>query len=95
MVPDPYSSVQGLLWNITKADERSLDRYEGVRRGVYRRAIVQVVKPNGQRTKALIYIATDSTPGTARPGYMEKVIAGAEQCGLPKTYIDQLKPWLR
>ena len=95
MINDPASTVQGLLWKITKADVRSLDRYEGVRRGLYKKATVEVLRPDGRKMKALTYIATDSTPGTPRPGYMEKVISGAEQCGLPKTYIDQLRPWLR
>lgn len=94
VIPDPACRVQGLLWRLTKADVRSLDRYEGVRRGVYRKDIVEVVRSDGKKVKALIYIATDSTPGTPRQGYMERIISGAEQCGLPKEYIDQLRPWL-
>jgi hypothetical protein len=94
VIPDPDSTVQGLLWKITKADERSLDHYEGVRRRVYKKDFVDVVKSDGGKIRALIYIATDSAPGKPRHGYMEKIIAGAEQCGLPKSYIDQLRPWL-
>jgi gamma-glutamylcyclotransferase (GGCT)/AIG2-like uncharacterized protein YtfP len=93
VVPDPVSAVHGLLWNITEEDERSLDRYEGVKRGVYRKDYVEVRLPDGQKTRALIYIGTNTQPGTARNGYMEKVYSAAQGCGLPKSYIDQLKAW--
>ena len=93
VVPDPASTVQGLLWKISKKDERSLSRHEGVKHGIYKKAFVGVGLPNGTTTRALIYVATDSHPGTARPGYLEKVVSGAEGCGLPKSYIDQLKRW--
>ena len=93
LVPDPTSTVQGLLWKISKKDERSLSRYEGVKHGIYKKAFVGVRLPNGTTTRALIYVATDSHPGTARAGYLEKVVSGAEGCGLPKSYIDQLKHW--
>ena len=93
VVSDPTSTVQGLLWKISKKDERSLSRYEGVKHGIYKKAFVGVRLPNGTTTRALIYVATDSHPGTARAGYLEKVVSGAEGCGLPKSYIDQLKHW--
>ncbi len=95
IVPDPASAVEGLLWSITDADERSLDRHEGVRRGVYRKALVELETQEGKTVKALVYIAADSTPGVPRPGYLEKIVSAAESCGLPTVYVDQLKPWLR
>jgi gamma-glutamylcyclotransferase (GGCT)/AIG2-like uncharacterized protein YtfP len=94
VVPDPASAVEGLLWRITDADERSLDHYEGVRQGVYRKAFVELETPDGRKIKALIYIAVDRVPGVPRPGYLEKIISAAEACGLPGAYVDQLKPWL-
>ena len=94
VVPDPASVVEGLLWRITDADERSLDHYEGVGQGTYRKALVELETMEGKKVKALVYIATDSAPGVPRPGYVEKIVSAAESCGLPKTYVDQLKPWL-
>ncbi|MGD0237237.1 MAG: gamma-glutamylcyclotransferase family protein [Syntrophorhabdales bacterium] len=93
-VPDPASTVQGLLWNISEIDERALDYYEGVTQGIYRKAFVEVNLPDGTTTRALTYLATDTHPGPARAGYAEKILSAAEGCGLPKTYIDQLKRWL-
>ena len=94
VVPDPASKVQGLLWRITEEDERSLDRYEGVMQGDYKKTFLEVSVPGEGKIRALVYVSTDSTPGEARPGYMEKIVWAAEACGLPKTYVDQLKPWL-
>ena len=93
VVADPQSSVQGLLWNISKEDARSLNLYEGVKQGIYKRASVEVRLPDGTTKKAFIYVAADSKPGKARPGYLDKILSGAEACGLPKSYIDQLKGW--
>jgi gamma-glutamylcyclotransferase (GGCT)/AIG2-like uncharacterized protein YtfP len=95
VVPDPASTVKGLLWKISREDERSLDRHEGVVKGAYRKAFTEVVVPDGSKVRALFYVAADSTPGKARPGYMEKIVSAAEACRLPKAYVDQLKPWLR
>ena len=95
VVPDRASTVRGLLWRLSEEDQRSLDRHEGVVQGLYRKAFMKVNVSSGRKVRALVYVATDSTPGEARPGYMEKIVSAAEECGLPQTYIDQLKPWLR
>jgi len=94
VVPDPAAAVEGLLWRITDEDECSLDHYEGVNQGIYRKAFVELETQDGRRIKALIYIAADSAPGMPRPGYLEEIISAAESCGLPGAYVDQLKPWL-
>lgn len=31
--------VHGLLWTLTEADEKTLDRYEGVSKGLYRKVV--------------------------------------------------------
>ncbi len=96
VIPDPGSTVHGRLWRLTPDDERALDRYEGVAGDLYRKEYADIQLPDGRKDTALIYVATNSVPGKARPGYMEKVIAAAGECGLPQPYIDQLlKPWLR
>ena len=95
VVSDRASTVHGLLWRITKEDERSLDRHEGVVQGIYRKAFMKVSVSGGRKVRALVYVATDSTPGESRPGYMEKIVSAAQECGLPQAYIDQLKPWIR
>ena len=93
VAPDTTSTVQGLLWKISKKDERSLSRYEGVKQGIYKKAFVKVRLPDGTTTRALVYVATDSEPGGARAGYLEKILSAAEACGLPEAYRDQLRRW--
>jgi len=95
VVQDPSSVVQGLLWRISREDERSLDHHEGVTHGLYKKTFMRVALPSGKEIKALVYVATDSTPGEPRPGYMEKIVSAAEECGLPEAYIERLRPWAR
>ncbi len=66
VVPDPASSVYGMTWTLTADDERSLDRYEGVERGLYRKTSVEVRTADGNKTVAMMYVATDPTRGKAR-----------------------------
>jgi len=71
-----------------------LDHHEGVTQGLYKKTFLRVTLRSGKKTRALFYVATDSTAGEPRPGYMERIVSAAEECGLPDSYIDQLRPWL-
>jgi hypothetical protein len=96
VVNNDWSLVHGVLWMITDSDERVLDRYEGLAEGLYhkRRRWVELVAPP-QRTAvdSLLYVATDAEPGRPRAGYLEQVIAAAEDQGLPEEYIAELTTW--
>src|SRR5581483_6362788 len=54
VVPDPASRVPGVLYEITAADGRALDRYEEVP-ALYARAEVTVETDQGPKT-AMIYV---------------------------------------
>ena len=86
VVPSQGESIHGVLWEISKADEASLDRYEGVAAGFYRKVITRVWLDDGNAADALIYIATDETPGAPRAGYMERVVAAAKSHRLSAKY---------
>lgn len=89
IVPDPSARVVGVLWSLTPACERTLDEFEDVDGGLFRRdTIVVAGEP------ALVYLATDTAPGIARGGYLEAVIAAAEARGFPADYIEELRGWL-
>lgn len=77
VVPSQEEVVHGVLWEISKADEASLDRYEGVASGFYSKVITRVRFTDGNTADALIYVARDDRPGRARPGYLERVLAAA------------------
>jgi len=91
VVPAQGEAVHGVLWEVSKADEASLDYYEGVAAGFYRKVIARVRLDNGNVADALIYLARDDKPGHARPGYLERVVAAAECHLLAHEYIKALR----
>lgn len=93
VVPTSGRSVHGVLWELTPEDELELDRREGVRNGTYAKREVVVVRPNGSTATAIAYVAADSIRGAPRPGYLERILAGARRFGLPDDYVTELESW--
>lgn len=91
IVPCPDGVVYGLLWRLTAADVASLDDYEGLPEGLYRRGQIEVFAPEGRPVKAWAYFAADSEPGPPQPGYLEQVAAAAIRLGLPAEYVAGLR----
>ena len=89
LAPDPEARVVGVLWLLTPDCERTLDEFEEIDGGLFRR---EVINAGGEPT--LVYLATDTTPGSARAGYLEAVIAAAQARGFPADYIEELRGWL-
>lgn len=88
-VPERNAMVYGILWLVGPADERALDAYEEIARGLYRRTcltVEPVAKPRGgsQRMAALVYLASDASLGWPRPGYLEPIVAAAREYGFPR-----------
>lgn len=93
VVPREDGVVHGLLWRVSASDEKTLDGYEGVEQGIYRKEKLYVEAMGGSTEKALIYIASDTEPGVPRPGYIERIIAAAKEHGLPGNYQIELRSW--
>jgi gamma-glutamylcyclotransferase (GGCT)/AIG2-like uncharacterized protein YtfP len=93
VVPGLGMQVQGRLWWLDPEDEESLDHYEGVARGLYRKVLFNVDLPRGSPARALVYVAADQKAGTPREGYLELVIAAARSVELPLEYIAELEAW--
>jgi len=89
LVPDPAARVVGVLWSLTPACERTLDEFEEIDGGLFRRESIVIA---GEPT--LVYLATDAAPGSVRAGYLETVIAAAEARGFPADYVEVLRGWL-
>jgi hypothetical protein len=90
ILPEPASHVLGLLWTLTPACETALDRYEGVHRGLY---LKQEIAIEGEA--ALVYVASDVEPGRPKPGYLEAIVAAAEERGFEPAYVaGQMRVWL-
>jgi phage replication-related protein YjqB (UPF0714/DUF867 family) len=89
--PFAGNQVHGVLWQLSDHDMATLDSAEGVPVR-YRRNRLTVNTDNGP-SPAWVYIDHRVTPGPPRPGYLQKIIDGAVQHGLPQRWIDYLRRW--
>ena len=83
--------MEGLLWSVTPADIKSLDRYEGIAAGCYRKEMLPIddYRPG---CEALVYLSNrDLTPRRERSGYMERIIQAAVDHQFTKPYIQMLR----
>ena len=85
------NQVHGVLWQLSDHDLAALDSAEGVPVR-YRRDRLTVSTDDGP-LDAWVYIDHRVTPGPPRPGYLERIIGGALQHGLPKRWIEFLSRW--
>ncbi len=86
----PRSAVHGLLWELALSDVPALDRYEGLAKGVYAKAVQPVVAAGGAK-RALVYFGANAGPGMAKPDYLAAVLSAARACGLPAGGIAALE----
>ena len=86
----PRVAVHGLLWELALADVPALDRYEGLSRGLYAKAVQAVIGVAGAK-RALVYFGANAGPGVANPDYLAGVLAAARAAGLPAEGIAALE----
>jgi gamma-glutamylcyclotransferase (GGCT)/AIG2-like uncharacterized protein YtfP len=91
VVADGRSHVHGLLWDLALSDTPALDRFEEVGRGLYRKAVLPVLREPVGRAQALVYLGCASREGAPAPGYIESVAAAARRLGLPGAYVAYLE----
>ena len=90
---DPCAVVHGILWDLKLSDVPPLDRYEGVARGLYEKAI-QTVTTRGGAKRALIYFGANPGPGAPPAGYIQGVIDAAQKWDLPEAALNALQRFL-
>ena len=84
ILPSPGSHVDGVLWEISEADEQRLDHYEGFPR-LYGKETVTVTDNTGNRHKVMAYTMNPpyrddrALPGTP---YLYGIVAGCRQNGI-------------
>ena len=90
--PAAGKTVHGVLYRLSESALRSLDRYEGAPEH-YRRVEVNVTDGNGNKIAAQVYIATkvERSPLRPAPHYLQSILEGADQRGLPQEYIAEIK----
>lgn len=93
IVPQSEREVWGALWEVTDLD--SLDRQEGVADGIYFAKQVRVRKPNNEtvecRTYQLVNLPKEGDQKRPSRVYLETILQGARETGLPNEYISDLK----
>lgn len=93
MVEARGSVVWGVVWQLSEEDERSLDMYEGVASGLYKKVTLPVLVSGGTELDALVYIAEEDAPSTPRSGYLESIVVAARMAGLPEEHVEELLTW--
>jgi cation transport regulator ChaC len=89
--PAQGKTVHGVLYKIQESALRSLDRFEGAPVH-YRRIEVTVTDAAGRKIAAQAYIATKVEKGLyPAPHYLQGILQGADEHGLPADYIAELK----
>ncbi|KWX67548.1 poly-gamma-glutamate hydrolase family protein [Mycobacterium sp. NAZ190054] len=83
--------VHGVVWQLSDRDLATLDSAEGVPVR-YRRDALTVMTEHGPST-AWVYIDHRVEAGPPRPGYLERILAGARHHGLPGSWIQFLEKW--
>lgn len=106
VVPHPYRIVCGIAIDLTASDLHVMDQYEGCyspyngdeRKDHYCRKTVNLISPDdNSEIQAVAYVAqrwvTACEDESCRPevAYLNYVINGARECGLPGDYILEIK----
>ena len=80
-------SVPVLIWELTSADERSLDRYEGVPTFYFKQTIPVYV--NGQEIDAMAYLMRlDAKVGYPSTRYIDTLLVGYESFGFDTRVLE-------
>jgi gamma-glutamylcyclotransferase (GGCT)/AIG2-like uncharacterized protein YtfP len=90
IVEDPLSQVFVALYDIAPMDEDSLDRWEGVGLGVYRRVRVRVHTLDGEEP-AWTYVLDAYEGGLPSARYLGEIADAAESAGAPHDYVMELR----
>lgn len=88
----PGGRVLGVVWRLTPRDLAAVNAYESIDSGLYLRRRL-AVRCGERQVPALVYIASRSGEGRARPGYMHLVVEAAREWQLPEAYIRSLARW--
>ena len=90
--PCPGSEVPVLVWAISDADEKRLDRYEGFPKYYIKQNLdIAMAGLNGKgakKIKAMVYIMTEGKPiETPYPDYLYTIIGGYRKFGFDEEIV--------
>jgi len=90
VVEDAASQVYVALYDITPADEASLDDWEGGDFGAYRKLRVRVHTLDGEMT-AWLYVVDGYEGGLPAAHYLGEIAEAAQAAGAPDDYVAELR----
>ncbi len=93
IMPEAGAVVWGVMFAITAEQLSQLDDYEGVASGHYHHETVVVLDDEDNQHSVIAYVANDDrvVEGlTPTQTYLQTVLEGAKQGGLPESYLDQI-----
>ena len=102
IVPSDKSKVWGAIWEIGMENLANLDKQEGVQRNVYKPLTVEVTKRNEDKVECRTYQLVNLPPKLQKnqeipydrlpsKTYLDTIIQGAKETGLPKKYVASLE----
>ncbi|RVE62235.1 hypothetical protein OJAV_G00155050 [Oryzias javanicus] len=86
----PGDEVWGVVWRMSTSDLESLDNQENVMLGAYS-PVELSVKTKGEELSCRTYIMNSCVYAPPSPQYLQVIMMGAQQNGLPKEYQDKLR----
>jgi gamma-glutamylcyclotransferase (GGCT)/AIG2-like uncharacterized protein YtfP len=90
VVEDPGQQVYVALYDLTQADEDSLDKWEGVDIGLFRKIRIRVQTLDGD-VPAWIYVLDAYEGGLPSARYLGMIAEAAEAGGAPDDYVAELR----
>jgi gamma-glutamylcyclotransferase (GGCT)/AIG2-like uncharacterized protein YtfP len=90
VVEDVAERVFVVLYEISHLDERSLDRWDGVTLGYFRKIRVRVETLDGDAA-AWLYVLNAYEGGLPSERYLGMLADAAEKAGAPADYVDDLR----
>ena len=90
VVEDVAKRVFVVLYEISHLDERSLDRWDGVTLGYFRKTRVRVETLDGD-APAWLYVLNAYEGGLPSERYLGMLADAAEKAGAPADYVDDLR----
>ena len=90
--PCKGSSVPVLVWSITEADERNLDRDEGYPHYYYiKRSVPVTLSETGRTVLAMVYVMAEGRKATIPPtrSYYYTIAEGYDRFGFDKTILEK------
>ncbi|MGZ3567721.1 MAG: gamma-glutamylcyclotransferase family protein [Thermodesulfobacteriota bacterium] len=88
IVKSVSDEVHGVVCEISGSDEKSLDRYEGVQSGSYRKEMLKIEMGNESK-ECLVYVDPVEEEGKPKEEYVGRINKGISDSRLPPEYIDR------